>query len=101
MTMISSTTQQIIEQVSCELGTLPYEDLVLVKTFVTYLKEQQPMSVSQTSLAAIRIAAQRRAAELQNIPRTELVEQFQRLAEDIRQQAIRQGTAIEGDWERD
>ncbi len=53
------------------------------------------------SVAAIRAKAQRRAATLGAVPRTELVLQFQAIAEEVRQQAIAQNTAIEGNWERD
>jgi hypothetical protein len=53
------------------------------------------------SATALRIEAQRRAATLRDVPRAELVTRFQQIAEEVRQQAIAQGTAIEGDWERD
>ncbi len=99
--MLNLTSQQLIEQVSSDLDHLPEEDLALVATFVTYLKQRQGRSVPRISVTAIRAEAQRRATMLREVPRTELVSHFQQLAEEVRQQAFIQGTAIEGDWEGD
>lgn len=90
-------TAQRIEQVASDLDTLPEEDLALVAAFIAYLKQRAPASAPRMSAAAIRAEAQRRAAALQDVPRNELVSQFQAVAEDVRQQAIAQGTAIEGE----
>lgn len=99
--MISLTPQQLRERVFSDLGTLPEDDLKLVAEFVSYLKQRKSASVPHMSATAIRIEAQRRAATLRDVPRNELVARFQQVAEKIRQQAITQGTAIEGDWEGD
>jgi hypothetical protein len=99
--MMNSSSQQLVEQVSSDLDTLPEEDLVLVASFVTYLKQRQVAPAPRMSATTLRIEAQRRAATLRDVPRAELVTRFQQIAEEVRQQAIAQGTAIEGDWERD
>lgn len=99
--MMSLVTQQLLEQVSGDLNTLPEEDLALVAAFVDYLKQRHPAPSPRLSVAAIRAEAQRRAVALQTVPRAELVTRFQEVAEAVRQQAIAQGTAISGDWERD
>jgi hypothetical protein len=98
---MAHNTAQLVEQVASDLDTLPAEDLALVAAFIAYLKQRPSAAAPPLSAAAIRAEAQRRAAALGDVPRTELVSQFQALAEDVRQQAIAQGTAIEGDWERD
>jgi hypothetical protein len=98
---MEQNTAQLVEQVASDLDTLPAEDLALVAAFIAYLKQRSPAAAPPLSVAAIRAEAQRRAAALGDVPRTELVRQFQALAEDVRQQAIAQGTAIAGDWERD
>lgn len=99
--MMHVTDPHLLAQVSHDLGSLPAEDLALVAAFVSYLKQRQRPTTPRPSAAHIRAEAQRRAAALDAVPRADLVAQFQALSEEVRQQAIAQGTAIEGDWERD
>lgn len=99
--MTKQTTQPILEHVSTDLNSLPAEDLELVTAFVTSLKQRQTVPMPRLDAVAMRIEAQRRAAALRDVPRAELVTRFQAVADDIRQQAIAQGTAIAGDWEGD
>ena len=47
----------------------------------------------------MRAEARRRGGLLQDVPRAEIMARFRELAEEIRQEAIAKGTAIEGDWE--
>ncbi len=96
--MDSSATKATIGRVASELTQLPEEDLPLVVEFVEFLKQRQARPVHRLSLAEMRAEAHRRAALLQNVPREEIVARFRELAEEIRQEAIAQGTAIEGDW---
>ena len=96
------TAHEMIGRVVSELTQLPEEDLPLVIEFVDYLKQQrQTTSQQQLSPAQIRAEARRRASRLAEIPRTEIVARFQELAEEIRQEAITRGAAIEGDWPGD
>lgn len=99
--MENHATQQLLAQVSDDLGNLPEEDLALVAAFVTYLKQRHNPPVSQMAAAAIRAEARRRAEALSETPRAELVARFQQLAEEVRTQAVAEGSAVEGDWERD
>lgn len=99
--MTEQTAQQMLAQVSSDLDSLPAEDLALVAAFVTHLKQRQTHLAPRLEAASIRLEAQRRAAALQDVPRAELVTRFQAVAEEVRQQAIAQGTAIAGDWEGD
>ena len=45
--------------------------------------------------------ARRRTILLQDVPCKEIVTSFRELAEEIRQEAIAKGTAVEGDWRGD
>ena len=96
--MHSSATKATIGRVASELTQLSEEDLPLVVEFVEFLKQRQAKSVQSLTLAEMRAEARRRAALLQNVPREEIVARFRELTKEIRQEAIAQGTAIEGDW---
>jgi hypothetical protein len=55
-------------------------------------------NTSKLSIAEIRTEARRRANSLAQIPRSEIVSQFQRLAEEIRQTSLTKNTSVEGVW---
>jgi len=99
--MDSSATKATIGRVASELTQLPEEDLLLVVEFVEFLKQRKARSAQRLSLTEIQAEARRRAALLQDVPREEIVARFRELIEEIRQEAIAQGTAIEGDWVSD
>lgn len=85
-----------------ELARLPEEDLPLVVEFVDYLKQQRQTTPQPClSVAEMRAEAQRRARLLREVPRVEIVPRFRELTEEIRQEAIAKGSAIEGDWRGD
>jgi len=89
----------MIGHVVSELTRLPEEDLPLVIEFVDYLKRHRQLTPRQRlSVAEMRAEAQRRASLLREVPRAEIVSRFRELTEEIRQEAIAKGTAIEGDW---
>ena len=95
----NTNVDELIGQVVLKLAQLPKEDLPLVIEFVNYLTSQrQIVPSSKLSVAEIRTEARRRANELTQIPRTEIVSQFQRLAEEIRQITLTKNTSVEGDW---
>lgn len=56
---------------------------------------------SRRSAAEIREEASRRARLLPDVPREQLVARFVEIGEQIRQEAIARGTAIDGDWADD
>jgi hypothetical protein len=88
-----------IGQVVTRLTELPPEDLRLVVDFVEYLKKRRPpASRRAVSAADLRAEARRRASLLQDVPREQLATRFAELTEEIRNEAIEKGTAIEGDW---
>ncbi len=100
--MLASTqnADSLIGRVARELTYLPEEDLPLVVEFVEYLRRQR-VSQQKTSAAEIQAEAHRRALQMKDVPRTEVVARFQALAEMIRADAVTKGQAIEGDWQRD
>jgi hypothetical protein len=51
--------------------------------------------------AALRAEARRRAALLKDVPREQLVARFLTLGDEIRREAVRKGTAVDGDWTGD
>ena len=102
LTVKKANAHSMIGQVALELTRLPEEDLPLIIEFVDYLKQQHRTAPQRClSVAEMRAEARRRASLLRKVPRTEIVARFRELAEGIRQEAIAQGTAIEGDWTRD
>ena len=53
------------------------------------------------SVMEIREKAHKRARLLRDIPRAQLVTRFVEVGEQIRQEAIANGTAVNGDWTGD
>ena len=58
----------------------------------------RPSTPLRLSPVEIVTKARRQAALLSDVPRAEVAARFEALAEEIRGQALAQGTAIEGDW---
>ncbi|HRJ41931.1 MAG: hypothetical protein KJZ86_23510 [Caldilineaceae bacterium] len=96
--MSSATAERLIGRVASDLTVFPEEDLTLVVELVDYLKRQRPATHRvPLSPAQIRMEARRRAQLLCDVPRTEIVARFQQVAEEIRQDVIARGLAIDGD----
>jgi hypothetical protein len=100
--MLTSTpnADSLIGRVARELTYLPEEDLPLVVEFVEYLRRQRA-SQQKMSAAEIQAEAHRRALQMKQVPRAEVVARFQALTEAIRADVIKRGQAIEGDWQSD
>jgi len=98
---VSLPAHEIIGRVVVEVTHLPQEDLPLVLDFVEHLKQRQETLRRKALVAEIQAAARRRAKELASVPPAQIVARFDQLIEEIRQTAIDNGTAIEGDWESD
>ena len=92
---------RMFEQWGPQLAELPEEDWPLVVDFVEYLKRQRNTRQRKALAAQIRAEARERAKELESVPREQAAVRFAQLIEQIRQTAIVQDTAIEGDWECD
>ena len=97
-----SVENNLVRQAVIEVATLPEEDLPLIVEFMSYLKQRRHAATGRKlSAAEIRAEARRRASTLKDVPRQDLVARFKELSESIRAQAMSQGTAFEGDWQRD
>jgi hypothetical protein len=96
-----TTTPTLIGHVAARLTVLPPEDLHLVVDFLDFLEERHSPSAKLSSAIRLREEAKRRARLLQDVPSEQLVARFAELAEQVRQEAIEKGTAIEGDWVSD
>jgi hypothetical protein len=97
-----AATPQVIGQLAVKLSSLPDEDLELVAEFVSLLEEKRPLEPARRlSATEIREKARRRARLLHDVPREQLVARFIEVGEQIRQEAIAKGTAIDGDWTGD
>ena len=87
-----------------ELTPLFRKNLRRYRSMRKQIQQQQRQTTPQRrlSVAGIRAEARRRTKLLREVPRAEIVSRFRELTEEeIRQEAIAKGTAIEGDWRRD
>ena len=87
-----------------ELTPLFRKNLRRYRSMRKQIQQQQRQTTPQQrlSVAGIRAEARRRTKLLREVPRAEIVSRFRELTEEeIRQEAIAKGTAIEGDWRRD
>ncbi|MES1241537.1 MAG: hypothetical protein ABUT39_07950 [Acidobacteriota bacterium] len=98
MAVNESPTPTLIGRVAARLTVLPPEDLRLVIDFLDLLEERHAPQPAPSSVARIREEAKRRAGLLKDVPREQLAARFAELAEQVRQEAIEKGTAVEGDW---
>lgn len=100
--MMTVLREKLIGQVTLELTSLPEEDIPLVVEFVDYLKfRRRKKPISPRSVAEIREEAKERARLLEQVPREEIARRFEELGEQIRQDAIHRGVAVDGDWTDD
>ena len=95
--LFSAPITAVIGQVAAGLAQLPDEDIAIVARLVGRLQQRRP-AAQQRPPAEIVAEARQQAARLRDVPRAEIAARFEVLAEEIRQQAIAHGTAIEGDW---
>ncbi len=98
----TTASHSVIGQAALKMTRLPEELLPLVIDFLDYLERlhqaQRPATPSADEIVA---EAFRRSEMLRNVPHEQLMTRFMDLGEEIRQEAIARGTAIEGDWTGD
>ncbi len=70
----------------------------MVARLVVRLQEPHENVSPRLSPAEVVAEARKQAALLSDVPRSEIAARFDALSEEIRQQAIARGVAIEGDW---
>ena len=91
----------VIGKVATGLVQLPVEDIAMVAQLVARLQQQRQPAAPRRLPAEIVTEARRQVALLRDVPRAEIAARFEALTEEIRGQAVSQGTAIEGDWRDD
>lgn len=96
----TQNADSLIGRVARELTYLPEEDLPLVVEFVEYLRRQRAAQ-RKMSAVEIQVEAHRRALQMKDVSRAEVVARFQALTEAIRAEAIKSGQAVDGDWQSD
>ena len=99
----SAVAPHVIGKLAIKLSSLAEEDVQLVAEFVDYLGEKRPAgsAAAPHSAKEIRKEAKRRSRLLRDVPREQLIARFFELGEQIRQDAISAGTAVDGDWSGD
>ncbi len=105
MSVETVQSDSLLRQLIVDIAHLPEDDLPLVAEFFGKLRQMRWPEAGKPrrpSVVAIRAEARRRAALLANVPREELVTQFIRLTDEIRAEAIVQGTTLlEDEWQGD
>ncbi len=96
----TSTHAAMIGRAALKLTQIAGQDLPLVIEFLDHLEQEGPVS-RPLPAAELRELAKGRAALLADVPRELVAARFSELVEEIRQEAITKGTAIDGDWEGD
>lgn len=92
--------QDLVRKAVVEVAQLPENELLVVIEMVNTLKKQR--AHPNRELAAKIVAqAKARAAETSHLSRDELMREFATTLEAIRSDAIKKGTAIEGELESD
>jgi hypothetical protein len=102
MSAKSALAPQVLGRLAIKLTALPEEDLQLVLELVDRLEERRPVASARSlSVKEIGEEARKRALLLRDVPRDQLVARFVEVGEQIRQAAIANDTAIDGDWTGD
>lgn len=100
MAISNLSGEELLRRTVIEVAGLSESDLLVVLEVVDDLKQRSPVNHT-VPVADILARARRRAAELQDMPRENLMASFINLTERMRARAIERGTAIDGDWESD
>jgi len=98
MTLDTPSTPELIRKAVTEVASLTDDDLVLVIEFVTDLKKIKSADEPKPTVAEIHAEAKKRAAQLKNAPRAEVVARFNAVAKRAQAQTEVNGTAFDGDW---
>lgn len=96
----SLAPQDLVRQAVIKVAQLPEKDLLLVIEMIDELNKQSVQS-NRERAEEILAQAKARAAELSHLSREEIMERFSRAMDAIREDAIKRGVAIEGEWEGD
>ena len=92
-------TQDLIRKAVIEVAQLQDKELLIVIEMVATLKKQRARPNRELAVE-ILARAKIRAEEMKHLSREEAMEKFSKSLDAIRAEAIANGTAIEGEWER-
>ena len=102
MVMETLSPQDLVRRAVIEVASLPEQDIVVVMELIADLKTQARLKAERRAQAAELVArARQRAVELKGLPREAVFAEFRTALDRIREAAIADGTAIEGEWEGD
>lgn len=101
MTQTQPASDSLLRRVIANVAQLPDTELLLVNEFIDDLRQHPVRRQPNPAILEIREEVKRRAAELKRLPRADLVQRFTAVTEAIRQEAIANGTALEGELESD
>jgi len=97
MATMNPPSPAVIGQIALKLSQLSAEEVSGVLEILDHLSLAEAPNKPRTA-AEICALARKRAALLHDVPREQVAARFRELAEEIRQEAIANGTAIDGDW---
>ena len=100
MNVQSLAPQDLVRQAVIKVAQLPEKDLLVVIEMIDELKKQSAKT-NRERAEEILAQAKARAAEMSHLSREEVMERFGRAMDAIREDAIKKGIAIEGEWEGD
>ncbi len=98
MSIVHIDSEELLRRVLSSIAKLPPSDLLVVYETIGDLNQKDRADYKAEEILSL---AKARAAEMRDLSHEEVVQRFIDATERIRQAAIRNGTAIEGEWERD
>ena len=102
MSTRSALAPQVLADWPSKSTALPEEDLQLVLELVDRLEESSPSNpCGRCRCGRSGRKRGKRSLLLRDVPRDQLVARFIEVGEQIRQEAVANGTAVDGDWTGD
>lgn len=98
MSVVHIDSEELLRRVLSSIAKLPPSDLLVVYETIGDLNQKDRAGYTAEEILSL---AKVRAAEMRHLSHEEVVQRFIDATERIRQTAILNGTAIEGEWERD
>jgi hypothetical protein len=95
------SSQELVRKAVIEVANLPEPALQQVLAYIEVLKGHQTETSKAAVAAAINTEVERLVTDMQGQLRAEVMAEFRAALEAIREQAVAQGTAIDGDWQDD
>ncbi|MDQ3249597.1 MAG: hypothetical protein M3Q45_10395 [Chloroflexota bacterium] len=93
--------QDLLRQTIIEVANLPKQDLATVLELVNQLKQKPQTGLGERRRLVFELLtrAQKRADELKTLPRTEITARLRNVINEIQQEAVVKGVAIDDEWQ--